>query len=230
MSYNEVAVNTWINSPYHHKYRKYKINHITMTVECRDGSPCYLNANNIIDNIHQDLGELTLVKDMPTRFITVLLTFSETSNVTEVFKEWKPEASATGRRSECICSQIISENCIVRNISNGNILVTGNVCIDKFDHSKTLGKSFKQFTSYKKTLEQGRIYKLCSECQKYKVYYESTDINCNECKLIIENILKWKEEQQRLKHHEQKREITGKLISCNQDYNSQNIQKRTTKN
>jgi len=178
--YNLISIETWVNSSQFKIYKQQKINCLTSKT-----------FNTLLNMIHNDLYELTLDKSMPSRFIAVLLCFSDDINVNVAMKEWKTHSIHENICSNCICSHIIDKNIFIENKINGNILVTGNDCIQKFSFSKESKKEAR------KQIKTKQKYKCCTQCKNYNLdkQIETTLCEicqiykqCNECNLY--NVLK----------------------------------------
>jgi len=65
------------------------------------------------------------------QFKDILIASSQGTEYSEVIKEWDV-GFITESPNKCICGQDIMENCHINNKLNGNELVVGNTCINKF--------------------------------------------------------------------------------------------------
>ena len=93
MPINLEAVSAWLNSPYYHHYRKFKVRCFEGTGKVYDRETGYLmnyGPVKLFDDMRNHLGliaELTSKTRMPTTFAVVLVTFSESTNFVEAFQE-----------------------------------------------------------------------------------------------------------------------------------------------
>jgi hypothetical protein len=73
-------------------------------------------------------------KNMPFKFETVLLNYSETEEYEDALQEWiiVSNISTKKNHSRCICSKPITRRYFILNELNGNVLCIGSSCIGKF--------------------------------------------------------------------------------------------------
>lgn len=64
-------------------------------------------------------------------FYQILCNYSINKDPKLAILEWDYIYS-TINKNKCICGQPIKDNCIIKNMKNGNELIVGNVCINKF--------------------------------------------------------------------------------------------------
>lgn len=69
-------------------------------------------------------------------FKKILLENSDSKLYEEAISEWTYRGESFERKDYCICGHSIEENCPVTNKLNGNTLIIGNCCINKFKIKK----------------------------------------------------------------------------------------------
>jgi hypothetical protein len=68
---------------------------------------------------------------------SVILENSKSSNWYDAVKEWELESVYHKRDGICICGHNpITERCVIRNSTSGNVLEVGNVCVKKFNREE----------------------------------------------------------------------------------------------
>ena len=117
----------------------------------------------------------TCSASLQDRFWAVLAHYSSSRVQHEAILEWEPR---DGPEQHCICSHLIAQNCRVTNRLNGNQLVIGNVCIDKFFGPDAVGHA--------KILTKEHNYNgekiMCGCCLKYKVSTKDYGADFPTCK------------------------------------------------
>src|SRR4029079_1108827 len=115
--------------------------------------------------------------EMPIRFKYVICVCSEEEKFEECIKEWvgvNNQQTINDNLYFCICSHWIKEMIYVDNIKNGNRLIVGNCCIDKFG-SKELKSDAKIILGDRKEHKLKR----CKNCCQFKIYND--DDVCKSC-------------------------------------------------
>lgn len=113
----------------------------------------------------------TLLKDagnmtgMPERFTAVILAYSHSKIYNIAIGEWSVITSNVNNIGQCICSHKIQINNLVKNKINGNILVIGSECINKFGtgNMKTNYRIVSNIRNYTGTK------RICQRCFKHKI-------------------------------------------------------------
>lgn len=127
---------------------------------------------------------------MPEKFIAVVLSFSEEKeDITIAINEWKYKGLGDGLPTQCICTHRIEEIYFIRNKINGNILRTGNDCIEKVTPYSKLGTDIrdisKQAEYRKRHVYKAPQHRMCPSCKWYRIRVK--DIDRTHCEVCIEN-------------------------------------------
>jgi hypothetical protein len=133
----------------------------------------------IIDiwTILNDTGNMT---GMPERFAAVILAYSHSKNYSVAINEWSVITHNSSNCIEyCICSHKIEINNHVKNNINGNILVIGSECINKFG-SGNMKTNLRIVSNIRKYTGTKR---LCQGCCKHKISEEAEEWKtlCKSC-------------------------------------------------
>lgn len=134
-----------------------------------------LSTDEIINQIWEEVGPGRL----KTKFRKVLLYFSVSNNYEEAIKEWDVIFIGTNNHSDtCICSHYIEDNRYVINIINGNELIIGSDCINKFFPDDVADKC----TTIKNMVKYSGDKFQCGGCGKHLITDPTKGIFCGGCK------------------------------------------------
>ena len=113
---------------------------------------------------------------MPRNFEKVLKYYSE-----KYIEEWSLYKQVNGLPNRCICSHVIDHSIYIKNDINGNILVVGNSCIDKFLVETNLFNEIKEYQV------EHLIHREDGVVDVWEITFFMTDLNGQ---LYVRNVLK----------------------------------------
>jgi len=99
------------------------------------------------------------MKDKSEIFKRQLINYSQSKDLNEALGEWEFLESTWGR-NHCICTQAIFENCLMKNIYNGQHLIVGNVCVQKFFPKIYKDYNLKDFFTISKKIRSFKLENL----------------------------------------------------------------------
>lgn len=160
----------WINSVTFNKFKEYGIDCINNTIHLKKdevGPVSDLTIEMLFNRIHEAFLAMTGEKSMCSKFMGVLMVFSESTNEMEALREWQMGIIGLDIYNKCICSHPISNNHYIRNTKNGNSLVVGSDCILKFSFDENTKQSVKYQKRMKSDLDRTKTYRPCEDCGNY---------------------------------------------------------------
>jgi hypothetical protein len=128
----------------------------------------YVKISSIWDKLIEYGGENSMYK----KFIAVIVYYSESLNYIDSIEEWDLLIKENETISNnCICSQNIEYNYLIKNKLNSNILVIGSSCITKFCNDDVVNV---HKISVKKRKYDGDK-RMCQNCCNYKISHKKDD-------------------------------------------------------
>jgi hypothetical protein len=91
-----------------------------------------------------------------------LINYSQSKDFDEALGEWE-FLESTYNQNHCICSQPIFENCLMKNIYNGQHLIVGNVCVQKFFPKIYKDYNLKDFFTISKKIRSFKLKNLTDD-------------------------------------------------------------------
>lgn len=109
----------------------------------------------------------TIYKDIPNRFMSVIVSFSKSKSFDEAILEWEEKDPDVGGMYEdtCICSHKITENYYFHNKFTDAYVVIGSECVNKFGHDEMIHKH----RSKKKAANYEGDRRQCQSCGNHRI-------------------------------------------------------------
>ena len=120
---------------------------------------------------------------MRKNFNVVMLYFSKERKEPKIaINEWESKCFSSDD-VQCICCHVIWNTCFIINIHNGNILRTGNVCIEKLINPNSIFA--KKIKDIKRQIEdKDLVHRRCSKCEHANI--DRDEVNKVTCKGCLE--------------------------------------------
>jgi hypothetical protein len=133
-----------------------------------------------IINIWTLLNDIGNITGMPERFTAVIMAYSQSKDYEYAINEWSViNVNSSEYTEQCICSHKIEINNYVRNNINGNVLIIGSECINKFG-SGNMKTNLRIVSNIRKYTGTKRM---CQRCCKHKIPGNAEDWKtlCRSC-------------------------------------------------